>query len=171
MISVRGDAEMSRAGRFLTPLSGVRTKEAAMQIHEVMTRRAECTRPESTLQEAAEQMKSLDVGSLPVCEHNHLVGVLTDRDIVVRSLADGHDPRHDSVRDAKTPHVFFCYEDQDVTDAARLMRDKQVRRLPVLDRHERLVGIVSLGDLAVDTDMQLAGRALEGVSEPSSPKR
>src|SRR5207244_4505656 len=113
-----------------------------MQVSEVMTRDAECTRPEATLQEAAKRMKALDVGSLPVCDKDHLVGVLTDRDITVRCVAEGHDPRTDHVRDAMTPQVHYCFEDSDVTDAAELMREKQVRRLPVLNRDKRLVGIV-----------------------------
>ena len=143
-----------------------------MQVSEVMTRNAECTRPEATLQEAAERMKALDVGSLPVCDNDHLVGVLTDRDITVRCVAEGRDPRTDHVRDAMTPQVHYCFEDDDVTDAAELMREKQVRRLPVLNHDKRMVGIVALGDLAVeDGNEQLAGHALEGISEPSSPLR
>lgn len=143
-----------------------------MQVSDVMTRNAECTRPDATLQEAAERMKALDVGSLPVCDNDRLVGVLTDRDITVRSVSDGHDPRTDHVRDVMTPMVFYCFEDQDVTEAAQLMREKQVRRLAVLNRDKRLAGIVSLGDLAVEAGNQLlVGEALEGISEPSSPKR
>jgi CBS domain-containing protein len=143
-----------------------------MQVNEVMTRDAECTGPNATLKEAAERMKALDVGSLPVCDSDQLVGVLTDRDITVRSVAEGHDPRTDRVRDAMTPEVYYCFEDDDVTKAAELMREKQVRRLPVLNKSKRLVGIVSLGDLAVEAGTeQLAGQALEGISEPSSPMR
>jgi CBS domain-containing protein len=98
--------------------------------------------------------------------------MLTDRDIIVRSVSEGHDPRADHVRDAMTPGVCYCYDDQDVTEAAKLMREKQIRRLPVLNRAKRLAGIVSLGDLAVETgNEQLAGEALEGISEPASPKR
>src|SRR6266487_3779054 len=89
-----------------------------MQVSEVMTRHAECTRPGATLQEAAERMKALDIGSLPVCDNERLVGVLTDRDITIRSVADGHDPRADQVRDAMTPQVFYCFDDNDVTEAA-----------------------------------------------------
>jgi len=137
-----------------------------------MTRNAECTRPGATLQEAAERMKALDVGSLPVCDDDHLVGVLTDRDITIRCVADGHDPRVDHVRDAMTPQVYYCFEDNDVTDAAELMREKQVRRLPVLNHAKKMVGIVAPGDLAVENgNEQLAGHALEGISAPSSPAR
>jgi CBS domain-containing protein len=143
-----------------------------MLVSEAMTRDAECTRPDATLQEAADRMNSLDVGSLPVCDNDRLVGMITDRDITIRAVAGGDDPGAKRVRDAMTPGVFWCYEDQNVTEAARLMREKQVRRLPVLNRDKRLVGIVSLGDLAVDTgDEQLAGETLEAVSEPASPRR
>ena len=142
-----------------------------MQVKDVMTRGAECTRPDATLQEAAGRMKALDVGALPVCDNDRLVGMLTDRDITVRSVSDGHDPRKDRVSDAMTPGVCYCFEDQDVTEAARLMKEKQVRRLPVLNRDKRLTGIVSLGDLAVGAgDEEMAGQALEGISEPSAPK-
>jgi len=143
-----------------------------MLVYSVMTKGAECTRPNATLQDAARRMKELDVGSLPVCENDRLVGILTDRDIAIRSVAAGHDPRADRVKDVMTPGIVYCYDDQDVTEAAELMHDKQVRRLPVLNRDKRLVGIVSLADLAVDAgDERLAGHALEGVSEPAEPRR
>jgi CBS domain-containing protein len=143
-----------------------------MQVNRVMTRRAECTRPEATLQEAALRMSELNVGSLPVCENDRLVGMLTDRDITVRSISKGHDPKTHQVREVMTSDIFFCFEDQDVKEVAEVMREKQVRRLPVLDRSKRLTGIVSLGDLAVEVnDEKLVGKALEGISEPSEPKR
>jgi CBS domain-containing protein len=143
-----------------------------MRVSEVMTRGAECTHPDATVREAAVRMQSLDVGSLPVCENDRLVGMVTDRDVTVRTTAAGADPNDARVRDAMTPGVHFCFEDQDVAEAAQLMKDNQVRRLPVLDRNKRMVGIVSLGDLAVETqDDQLAGNTLEAVSEPAEPNR
>jgi len=143
-----------------------------MKVNEVMTQRAECIRPDASLQEAAERMRTLEVGSLPVCDNDRLVGMLTDRDIIVRSVAAGHDPKADHVRDAMTPQVHYCFENQDVTEAAKLMREYQIRRLPVLTSDKRLAGIVSLGDLAVeDGNVQLVGETLEGISEPSSPQR
>jgi len=138
-----------------------------MQVRDVMTSHAECIRPEATLQEAARRMKELDVGSLPVCDHDRLAGLITDRDIAVRSVAEGHDPKSDAVRDTMTPGVVYCFEDQDVTEAADLMQDNQIRRLPVLNRDKRLVGIVSLGDLALSADEKLSGRTLEAISEPA----
>src|SRR5438552_2424977 len=137
-----------------------------MQVREAMTRNAQCIPPSATLQQAAERMKALDVGSLPVCDNDRLVGMITDRDITVRSVSDGHDPRSDHVCDAMTPKVIYCFEDQDVSEAAQLMKEKQIRRLPVLNRNKRLAGIVSLGDLAIESgDEQLVGAALEGISE------
>src|SRR5687767_11707215 len=138
-----------------------------MQVNEVMTRGAECTSPGATLQQAAARMKALDVGALPVCDKDNLVGMITDRDITVRCIAEGHDPCADRVGHAMTLDIIYCFEDQDVSEAAELMRSKQIRRLPVLDRNKRLVGILSLGDLAVETgDDEMAGHALEGISEP-----
>ena len=98
--------------------------------------------------------------------------MLTDRDIVVRAVAEGHDPRTAKVRDAMTEGVTYCYDDDPVAEAARLMSEKQIRRLVVLNRDKRLVGIVSLGDLAVETggDRQVAGKTLEDVSQPAAPK-
>ena len=139
-----------------------------MKVKEVMTPGVECTRPESTLQQAAERMKALDVGPLPVCENDRLVGMLTDRDITIRATAEGWNPKAAPVRDAMTREVITCFEDQDVREAARLMKEKQIRRLPVLNRAKRLVGIVSLGDLAVETaDDRLAGETLHQISMPA----
>jgi CBS domain-containing protein len=133
-----------------------------------MTRDAECISPDATVQEVAQRMKELDVGAMPICKDDRLAGMVTDRDIILRCVAEGHDPRADHASDVMTPKVIYCFEDQDVAEAAELMHDKQIRRLPVLNRDKRLVGIVSLGDLAVETgDEQLAGHALEGISEPA----
>ncbi len=144
-----------------------------MQVKDVMTAGAKCVAPSGSLQEAARTMKLLDVGSLPVCgDDDRLAGMITDRDIIVRAVAEGLDPRATTVQDVMTPDVAYCFEDQDVRDAARLMQDRQIRRLVVLDRGKRLVGIVSLGDLAVQTgDEQMAGETLEQVSEPVGPAR
>jgi CBS domain-containing protein len=117
-------------------------------------------------------MKSLEIGPLPVCDNDRLVGMITDRDITVRATAEGDAPTDVCVRDVMTPEVVYCFEDGPVEEAARLMHEKQVRRLVVLNNDKRMVGIVSLGDLAVETgDEQLAGGALEGISEPNRPVR
>jgi CBS domain-containing protein len=118
-------------------------------------------------------MRDLDVGPLPVCgDDDRLVGVITDRDITVRATAEGEHPWTTHVREIMTPEVIYCFEDQDVAEAACIMKEKQVRRLIVLNRDKRMVGIVSLGDLAVDTgDEVIAGNTLEGVSMPAQPRR
>jgi len=137
-----------------------------------MTTGVEVIDPDGTLQEAAARMKSLDVGMLPVCDNGKLEGMITDRDITVRAIAEGEDPTIIRVRDVMTPDVFYCYDDQLVSDAARLMQERQVRRLVVVNRDKQLVGVVSLGDLAVETgDEEMAGQALEAVSEPNQPVR
>jgi len=143
-----------------------------MRVRDVMTRGVECISPEANLQQAAAKMKSLDVGPLPVCEGDRLVGMLTDRDITVRATAEGEDPKVIRVRDIMTPDIVYCFDDQLVSEAAEVMKENQVRRLVVLDRAERLTGIVSLGDLAVETgDEELTGNTLEAVSDPNRPTR
>jgi len=107
---------------------------------------------------------------LPVCDGERLIGVLTDRDITLRATVEGSNPMKTSVADIVTPEVLYCFKDQDPGEVAALMQKRQVRRLIVLNRDKQLVGVVSLGDLAVQTrDEQLAGRTLERVSEPSQP--
>jgi len=139
-----------------------------MKVKDVMTRGAECASPDDTLQAAARKMKSLDVGPLPVCDHDRITGMLTDRDIVVRAVAEGRDPLTAKVREAMSEGVVYVFEDDDVNEAARLMKEKQIRRLIVLNRDKRLTGIVSLGDLAVESgDERLSGKTLEKVSQPS----
>jgi CBS domain-containing protein len=129
-------------------------------------------RPTASLQEAARKMRDLDVGPLPVCgDNDRLVGMLTDRDITVRAVAEGQDPKTARVQDIMTPDITYCFEDQDITEAARLMEEKQIRRLVVLNRDKRLVGIVSLGDLAVKTgDKKVSSEALEQVSQPAGAR-
>lgn len=140
-----------------------------MLIREIMTKSVEWIAPEATLFAAAEQMRNLDVGALPVCDSGRLVGMITDRDIVVRVVAKAEDPSTTLVGQAMTPRVVTCHDDEDVADVARKMRDQQIRRILVLDAAtNHLAGIVSLGDLAVETgDEQLAGVTLEGISEPT----
>ncbi len=142
-----------------------------MQIKEVMTPGPEIISPEASLAEAATIMKKLDVGSLPVSNGDTIVGWITDRDITTRATAEHRNPDAAVVREAMSPEVVFCSENDDVDDCARLMEEKQIRRLPVLNAERRLVGIVSLGDMAVNTDKKLGGEILERVSEPSRPNR
>jgi CBS domain-containing protein len=144
-------------------------KGITMKISEILTPNPQCISPETTLAKAAQKMKLLDVGMLPICDHDRLAGTVTDRDIVIRAIAAGADPKTTTVRAAMTQDIFFCFEDDDVEEAAQLMEQRQVRRLPVLNRHKRLVGIVSLGDLAVRTRRdEMVGEVLERVSEPAA---
>ena len=138
-----------------------------MQVSEAMTPRVVSVTSDTTLMEAARAMKDLDVGPLPICDGAQLVGMITDRDITVRATAKGLDPRTTEVKQVMTPAVAFCHEEDDVRKVARQMQDAQLRRLLVVNAEGRLVGIVSLGDLAVQTkDDELAGQTLEKVSEP-----
>jgi CBS domain-containing protein len=140
-----------------------------MLIHDIMTRNVECVGPNTTIQDAARKMRDLDCGPLPVCgSDDRLAGIITDRDIAIRAVAEGLDCRTTVVRDVMTPGIICCFEDQDVSEAAHRMEVNQVRRLAVLDHDKRLVGIVSLGDLAVKTrDEMMVGEAIEAVSEPT----
>lgn len=134
------------------------------KISEVMTRDAKLVDPNDTIQDAAKLMKQCDCGVLPVGDGDRLVGMITDRDIAVRCIADGKGP-NSKVRDAMSQEVKYCFEDEDISHVCANMSEIQVRRLPVLDRNKRLVGIVSLSDLA----RQSAGtaKALHGIVRPS----
>jgi len=141
-----------------------------MKVSDVMTRDVEVISPEQTIQDAAAKMASLDVGALPVAENDKLVGMITDRDIAVRAIARGQGPDA-AVRQAMTQDVKYVYEDQSIDEVCRNMANLQVRRLPVVNRDKRLVGILSLGDLAVKPDdPDEAGEALRGVSQPGGER-
>ena len=111
-------------------------------------------------------MDALDVGSLPVCDGERLIGMVTDRDLAVRAVAAGRDPNRTAVIEAMTPELVYALEEQGIEDAVELMREHEIRRLPIVDDRRRLVGIVALADLATRTGAALAGEALEGVSKP-----
>jgi CBS domain-containing protein len=146
--------------------------EVNMKISEIMTPNVEVIHPDARLVEAARKMKSLNVGSLPVCDGDRLKGILTDRDITIRAVAEGEDPNEITVQDVMTPEVVYCFEDQEVEEAARLMGQNQIRRLPILNQHKRLVGILALGDISVDYQNEgTTGKTLEQISEPSRPLR
>lgn len=139
-----------------------------MRVAEAMTRDVRIATPDESIIDAAKMMADCDCGVLPVGENDRLVGMITDRDIVVRALAQGKagDTR---IRDVMTQDVKYCFEDDDLDDVASNMSDQQIRRLPVLDKNKRLTGIVSLGDIATKQDaMQPAAKALHGISEQAS---
>jgi CBS domain-containing protein len=136
-----------------------------MQVSEVMTANVERVPPETSLREAGSKMRERDIGAIPVYEGDRLIGMITDRDIAIRAVADGTDPSKMTVRDAMSPGISYCFEDQDIREAGKQMRERKVRRLIVLNRDKRLVGIVSLGDLAAQGDDKVAGKALEAVAQ------
>ena len=137
-----------------------------MNISEVMSRDVKIASPGDTLQHAAQMMKDIDSGALPVGENDHLVGMLTDRDIIIRAVALGKAPDSCFVRDVMSPDIKFVYEDASLEEAAQNMGELQIRRLPVLSREKRLVGIVSLGDVSLKAK-DGAGEALKEVSQPN----
>lgn len=137
-----------------------------MVISEIMTRDVQLVSPQDSLQTAARIMAVYDFGMVPVGENDRLIGMLTDRDITTRAVARGLNPAECKVSEVMSPEVNYVFDYETVDDAARNMSGLQVRRLPVLDRDKRLVGIVSLGDLAV-TDPQPAGDALSSISQPA----
>ena len=136
-----------------------------MKIIDVMTPNIETVTPDQTARDAARFMLRAEAGSIPVCDGDRVIGMITDRDIAVRGVAEGRGP-DTPVRDLMSDGIICAHENDDVQEVAQRMSEEQVRRLPVLDSNERLVGIVSLGDLARDTGGEAAHEALEGVSQP-----
>ena len=135
-----------------------------MKIRDAMTRDAKLTSPDDTIRHAAQMMKECDCGVLPVADGDRLVGMITDRDIAVRCIADGKGP-DTKVRDAMTQEVMYCFDDEDIHHVCQNMAEIQVRRLPVVNRDKQLVGIVSLSDLAKKEAN--AAKALRGIARPS----
>jgi CBS domain-containing protein len=142
-----------------------------MQVKDIMTRGVEFVRRDTLVTEAAERMRTHNIGVLPVWDNEQLLGIVTDRDITVRATADSLHPELVRCQDVMTPDAVFCFEDQEVTDAAETMRDHKIRRLPVLNRQRRLVGIITIGDIALGTgDTKLVGVAVQEGSTPDAPK-
>jgi CBS domain-containing protein len=136
-----------------------------MLAKEVMTRAVECISPEMRLQDAARTMKSLDVGFLPVCENDRLVGTITDRDMVLRVIAEGADTKALKASDIMSPAVYWCYEDQTTGEVANYMSQKEIRRVLILNRNKRLAGVISIGDLAKGGDQEKAGEAIANIAD------
>jgi CBS domain-containing protein len=137
-----------------------------MQVSQAMTRNVKIARPEQTIQQAAKMMAEIDAGLLPVGNDDQLLGMITDRDIAVRAVAEGKGPQT-SVREVMTRDVKYCFEDEDIAQVARNMAHEQVRRLPVVNRDKRLVGILSLADVAISkTGDGTAASALQGIARP-----
>jgi len=145
--------------------SGVHFQEIAMRVSECMTRDVQIAAPDDTIATAARTMAQLDAGVLPVGENDRLVGMITDRDIAIRAIAQGKGPDA-RVGDVMNAEVKFCFDDQEVGDVLRRMGELQLRRMPVLNHDKRLVGIISLGDMAANGETQKAGDALCDISRP-----
>jgi CBS domain-containing protein len=137
--------------------------EEPMKVRDAMTHDVRITNPDETILQAAQTMADLDAGVLPVGDHDRLVGMITDRDIAIRGIAEGKGP-DTKVRDVMTSEVRYCFDDQEIDEVCRNMGNIKVRRLPVLDHSKRLVGILSLGDIALAQSNGSAGQALSGIS-------
>ena len=138
-----------------------------MKISECMSRDVQLAAPDHSLQSAAQMMADIDAGFLPVADNGRLIGIVTDRDIAIRGVAAGRPPEA-SIREVMSEEVKYCFDDQDAEDVLENMGDIQVRRLPVVDREKRLVGIVSITDLAGNGDAREAGEALGDIARPSA---
>ena len=135
-----------------------------MKVSKCMTRDVELVSPTQTIREAAQMMAELDAGALPVQQDDRLVGMITDRDIAVRAVAQGKSPET-RVRDVMSPEVLYCFDDQEIEDVSRNMGEVKVRRLPVVNRDKRLVGIISIGDLALKEEQTLTGSTIARISK------
>ena len=152
----------------MMPSNGLPGTASRTMVRDVMTRGVETAAPDTPIAEVARRMRDLDVGSLPVTDGNRLLGIVTDRDLSVRATAAAKDPNNTRVREVMSPEIAWIFDDEPADAAARMMRERQIRRLPVLDRSDRLVGVVALGDLATDLgDDKLKGATLEEISQPS----
>ena len=137
------------------------------QLKDLMSRDVKVISPDMTIRDAAGKMRDGDFGMMPVGEDDRLIGTISDRDIAIRAVAEGKDP-DTKVRDVMSEGVAWAYEDDSVEQAAKIMSERQVRRLPVVDRDKRLVGIVALGDFAVESsEIRPAAQALSEISKPS----
>ena len=142
-----------------------------MLVAHLMTRNVEVISQDASLKEAAEKMRELDIGVLPVLDGDQLVGIVTDRDITVRATAEGRDPSGTRVREAMTSQVAYCFDSEETQDAVEIMKQEQVRRLVVLDHDQNIVGIVSIADLALDSSNdRLIGEVVRHVTDPWGAK-
>jgi CBS domain-containing protein len=136
-----------------------------MKVKDAMSRDVQVASPTQSIRDAAKIMAKIDSGVLPVGENDRLVGMITDRDIAIRAVAEGKAPTT-KVRDIMSDEVLYCFDDQDLDDVAQNMSNTKVRRLPVVNREKRLVGIISLGDVARNEDAGTTGQTISHISEP-----
>ena len=142
-----------------------------MKVCDIMSSDVELVNPDDSIQSAAKKMADSDIGFLPVGENDKLVGMVTDRDITLRAVAQGKNPKKTKVREIMTDKVLYCSEDEEIEDAADNMASLKIRRLPVVDENKRLVGVLSLGDIAFKHNAATAGVALEQVCDPRGQAR
>src|SRR5207244_973346 len=135
-----------------------------MKVREIMTTNVECIGPDTKVTDLARKMKTLDVGFLAICENDRLAGTVTDRDIVIRGIAAGRDINVSTARDVMTHEIVWCYEDDDLTDVAERMREREVRRMLILNAEKRLAGVVSLEDISKVEEKE-SGKTLKGIAE------
>jgi CBS domain-containing protein len=140
-----------------------------MKVNELMSQKVELATPTDSIQQVAQMMQRIDVGILPIAEDDRMVGMVTDRDIVVRAVAQGRDPKSTPVSEVMSREVRYCYEDDEIEAVAENMAELQVRRLPVVTREKRLCGIISLGDIAREHRGREAAEALEGITRQGGP--
>ena len=136
-----------------------------MRVSDAMTAAVRITQPQQTIAEAARTMADIDAGVLPVADGDRLVGMVTDRDIAIRAVALGKNPQT-PVQEVMSKEVLYCFADEDLDEVVQNMADMKVRRMPVLSRDKRMVGILSLGDVALVDDPDITGEALSEISEP-----
>jgi len=142
-----------------------------MQVQQAMTAHARVIDPNTNIGEAARQMRQGNIGALPVGENDRLIGMVTDRDIAMRAVAEDKPSHNTAVRQVMSEHIYYCFEDDDIADAANIMAEHQVHRLPVLNRDKRLVGMLALADIARCSDGNAVKTAIEGISEPTDQPR
>jgi CBS domain-containing protein len=136
-----------------------------MQVKDIMTRDVQVVSPDTSVFDAARKMRSFDIGCLPVCKNQRCVGIFTDRDIVIRGVAEGRNLENTAAGDIMSTNIVHCSEDDDISTVIKLMEDKQLRRILVLDENKYPVGICSVGDVALDSgDLQLTGEVMHEVA-------
>jgi CBS domain-containing protein len=135
-----------------------------MKVKDAMHKGAEWVTPQTTLADVARRMRDLDIGSIPVGENDRLIGMVTDRDIVCRGVANGQDCSKLTARDVMSKGIFYCNDSEDLADASRIMEQKQVRRLPVLNDKKRMIGMLSIGDIGDAASRELTGEVVAAVS-------
>jgi len=142
-----------------------------MQVHGIMTQPVDVIDSSTTSRDAAKRIRDENIGALPIRENGELVGMVTDRDIVARAVALNSLPSSTSVSEVMSRGIYYCFEDDSLEEAARIMAEHQVRRLPVLNRAQELVGIIAMADIARSGDKEAEEEAIEGVSQPSDQPR